>query len=151
MATTAMVEPKGRMAVPCHACLSTDNDTYLQARGYRIAECRKCGLWFVSPQPTHEELEQYYATYDSGDLWRDMEEGFNRSVRSTILERKQSGKVLDVGCGSGNFLRCMKEKGFSVRNRAIREWLRIRARRSSSGNLPRDDSGLPESESGPPV
>jgi SAM-dependent methyltransferase len=112
--TTAMVEPKGRMAVPCHACLSTDNDTYIQARGYRIAQCRNCGLWFVSPQPTVEELQQYYATYDSGDLWRDMEEGFNRSVRSTILERKQSGQVLDVGCGSGNFLRCMKEKGFSV-------------------------------------
>ncbi len=109
-----MVEPKGRMAAPCHACLSTDNDTYIQARGYRIAQCRNCGLWFVNPQPSVEELQQYYATYDSGDLWRDMEEGFNRSVRSTILERKQSGQVLDVGCGSGNFLRCMKEKGFSV-------------------------------------
>ena len=112
--TTAMVEPNGRTAVPCHACLSIDNDTYIQARGYRIVLCRNCGLWFVSPQPTVEELQHYYATYDSGDLWRDMEEGFNRSVRSTILERKQSGQVLDVGCGSGNFLRCMKEKGFSV-------------------------------------
>jgi SAM-dependent methyltransferase len=71
-------------------------------------------MWFVNPQPTVEELQQFYATYDSGDLWRDMEEGFNHSVRSTILERKPSGQLLDVGCGSGNFLRCMKEKGFSV-------------------------------------
>lgn len=112
--TTQTVEVNGRMTVPCHACLSTENDTYLQARGFRIAQCRNCGLWFVSPQPTVEELQQYYATYDSGDLWREMEEGFNRSVRKTILERKPSGQVLDVGCGSGNFLRCMKEKGFSV-------------------------------------
>jgi SAM-dependent methyltransferase len=109
---TAVVETEHRTVVPCHACLSIDNDTYIQARGYRIANCRNCGLWFVNPQPTVEELRQHYATYDSGDLWRDMEEGFNRKVRSFILKRKQSGSVLDVGCGSGNFLRCMKDKGF---------------------------------------
>jgi SAM-dependent methyltransferase len=113
-ATTALVQPTHRATVACHVCSSMDNVTHLEARGFRIAECRNCGLWFVNPQPTVEELKQFYATYDSGDLWREMEERFNRSIRKVILRRKRSGTILDVGCGSGNFLRCMKEKGFST-------------------------------------
>jgi SAM-dependent methyltransferase len=43
-----------------------------------------------------------------------LEERFNLGVRGAILRTKKTGSVLDVGCGSGNFLRCMKEKGFSA-------------------------------------
>jgi SAM-dependent methyltransferase len=103
-----------RQTVPCHLCSGTDEVTYLEARGYRIAQCRNCGLWFVNPQPTVEELRQFYATYDDGEQWRKGEEHFNRGVRKAIKRRKPSGAVLDIGCGSGNFLRCMKEAGFSV-------------------------------------
>jgi SAM-dependent methyltransferase len=103
-----------RASVACHVCSSTEHATYLEARGYRIVECRNCSLWFVNPQPTVEELKQFYATYDDGDQWRNQEEHFNRGVRKAILRTKTSGTVLDVGCGSGNFLRCMKESGFAA-------------------------------------
>jgi SAM-dependent methyltransferase len=100
--------------VPCHICSSTDHATYMEARGYRIVQCRKCGLWFVNPQPTVEELRQFYTTYDDGVQWRNLEERFNRGVRDAILRIKRFGAILDVGCGSGNFLRCMKEKDFNA-------------------------------------
>lgn len=103
-----------RACVECHVCSGWEHDSYLEARGYRIVRCRNCGLWFVNPQPTEEELRQFYATYDDGEQWRKLEENFNRSIRDAILQRKRRGAVLDVGCGSGNFLSCMKEKGFSV-------------------------------------
>ncbi len=103
-----------RTIVTCHVCSSRDDTTYIEARGYRIARCRNCGLWFVNPQPTVEELRQFYASYDDGEQWRNLEEHFNRGVRKAVLQTKQSGTVLDVGCGSGNFLRCMKEAGFSA-------------------------------------
>jgi SAM-dependent methyltransferase len=103
-----------RKAVACPVCKRADERAYLEARGYRIVQCRTCGLWYVNPQPTPEELREFYATYDDGEQWRKLEEHFNRAVRGAILRRKNSGKVLDVGCGSGNFLRCMKKKGFAV-------------------------------------
>jgi len=59
-----------------------------------------------------EELRQFYAAYDDGEQWRNLEEHFNRGIRNAILRMKRSGAVLDVGCGSGNFLRCMKQAGF---------------------------------------
>jgi SAM-dependent methyltransferase len=109
-----VIEPAERAMVSCHVCSSTDDRTYIEARGYRIAQCRSCGLWFVNPQPTTKELKEFYAAYDDGEQWRDLEEHFNRGVRRAILRLKQSGAVLDIGCGSGNFLRCMKDKGFSA-------------------------------------
>jgi SAM-dependent methyltransferase len=111
---TVLPVPKQRAKVACHICSSTDDSTYIEARGYRIAQCKSCGLWFVNPQPTTEELKQFYSTYDDGEQWRNLEERFNRGVRGAILRMKKTGRVLDVGCGSGNFLRCMKEKGFSA-------------------------------------
>jgi SAM-dependent methyltransferase len=69
---------------------------------------------YVNPQPTPEELREFYAGYDDGEQWRTREENFNRGVRRAILRSKPSGAVLDIGCGSGNFLRCMKEAGFSA-------------------------------------
>src|SRR6266436_5699968 len=114
MASTVTVSSSSRTAVACHVCSSTNDKIYVEARGYRIVQCTNCGLWFVNPQPTAEELRQFYSTYDDGDQWRNLEERFNRGVRDAILRVKRSGSVLDVGCGSGNFLRCMKETGFSA-------------------------------------
>lgn len=103
-----------RMTVSCHLCDSSSQQTYLEARGFHVVECRDCGLRYVSPQPTDRELAEFYSTYDDGDQWRNGEEAFNAGIRDSILHHKPSGTVLDIGCGSGNFLRCMASAGFST-------------------------------------
>lgn len=103
-----------REMVPCRVCSSLNHIPYAEALGYRIVLCRDCGLWYVNPQPTAEELEQFYAEYDEGIQWRQNEEPFNRAMRDAVMSLKPRGTVLDVGCGSGNFLLCMRGAGFSV-------------------------------------
>lgn len=115
MATQTFVQPAStREVVACRVCTSENHFIYLRARGYCIVRCRECGLWYVNPQPTAEELSEFYARYDDGEQWRNGEEHFNREVRRAIARIKRSGSILDIGCGSGNFLRCMREAGFSV-------------------------------------
>ncbi len=104
----------GTEEVPCHICSSSRYAAYLQARGFTVVECRDCGLRYVNPQPSIQGLEQIYAIFDQGDQWRSGEEHFNRRVRKEILRFKKTGSVIDIGSGSGNFLRCMREAGFSV-------------------------------------
>ena len=77
-------------------------------------QCGSCGLLYVNPQPSLKELEQIYAGFDQGNQWRIGEEGFNRGVRQVVLRHKKGGSALDVGSGSGNFLRCLREAGFQV-------------------------------------
>jgi len=108
------VAPAKRETVSCRVCSASTFTPYLTARGYSIVQCDGCGLRYVNPQPGLEELEQIYAAYDHGDQWRNGEEKFNQGVKRIILHYKRGGSALDVGCGSGNFLRCLRAEGFSV-------------------------------------
>jgi SAM-dependent methyltransferase len=115
MAEGIQVVPEtGREPVSCHVCSSDSYRLYLEARSYTIVECEGCGFRYVNPQPSLAELETMYAEFDQGDQWRRGEEHFNRGVRRAILRFKRAGTALDVGSGSGNFLRCLREAGFAV-------------------------------------
>jgi SAM-dependent methyltransferase len=103
-----------REPVPCRLCSSTRSQPYLEGRGFTVVRCADCELYYVNPQPSMQELEQVYSTFDSGDQWREGEEHFNRAICRAILRFKRSGTALDVGSGSGNFLRAMRTAGFSV-------------------------------------
>jgi SAM-dependent methyltransferase len=106
---------RSRQEVSCRICGSWNESPHLLARGYRIVKCRECGLWYVNPQPTAEELSHFYASYDDGEQWRAREKDFNLGVRKAILRFAKTGALLDIGCGSGDFLACMREVGFRVR------------------------------------
>ncbi len=103
-----------RETVPCRVCSASPYTPYLKARGYSIVRCDSCGLRYVNPQPSLQELERLYATFDQGNQWRVGEEPFNRKIRKVILRYKQGGSAMDVGSGSGNFLRCLRQAGFEV-------------------------------------
>lgn len=103
-----------RETVACRICASARFTPYLEARGFTIVQCSACGLRYVNPQPSIAELQQIYTVFDQGSQWRSGEEHFNLGVRSAILRFKKMGSVLDIGSGAGNFLRCMRQAGFSI-------------------------------------
>jgi len=91
---------------------------------HRIVRCDDCGLLFINPQPSDEELSRIYgADYFLGS---DTETG-----RQTVSEIKQAtvqlylseirryrgcknGRLLEVGCGDGDFLACAEAEDWSV-------------------------------------
>jgi len=86
---------------------------------YQLVACEKCGLLYLYPQPEVAELEAVYsqdyncfigAIEESPSLisrWAQTY-GLNRRCR-TIINRKNSGVLLDVGCSTGNFLNQMRK------------------------------------------
>jgi len=85
---------------------------------YSLVECQGCGLVRLSPRPTPEQIAGFYAKnywYAGGR----MQELYRRivlrdHVRFAAQALPGKGKVLDVGCGGGLFLRMMKERGYDV-------------------------------------
>jgi glycosyltransferase involved in cell wall biosynthesis/2-polyprenyl-3-methyl-5-hydroxy-6-metoxy-1,4-benzoquinol methylase len=91
---------------------------------HRIVRCDDCGLLFINPQPGDDELSQIYgADYFLGN---DTETG-----RQTVSEIKQAtaqlylseirryrgsktGRLLEVGCGDGDFLVTAEAEGWQV-------------------------------------
>jgi len=104
-----------RREVRCRSCGSESNTLFLEGHGYRIVTCRDCGLRYVNPQPTDQELHDYYSNFDQERTWRgDGEESFDRAMRRIVLRHRRSGCLLDVGSSRGNFLLSMRSAGFHV-------------------------------------
>lgn len=89
---------------------------------FRLVKCQQCGLIYLNPRPTREEMGWYYPT-DYGPYAQDVAQakGFlsNLAYRygvakrcRMITKRKEPGRILDVGCSIGHFLNGMKLRGW---------------------------------------
>ena len=99
------------------------------------------------PQPPEEHLGKYYKTEDyisHTDSKRNVMEFIYHIVREFTLKRKvklinnysKSGKVLlDVGCGTGDFLQASKKNGWQVTGIEPNEKARIIANSKTDNNV----------------
>jgi 2-polyprenyl-3-methyl-5-hydroxy-6-metoxy-1,4-benzoquinol methylase len=82
-----------------------------------VLKCLHCGLVFVDPQPEPSLLAAHYGE----DYYRDwLGPKGKRRLRMwkgrlrTIEKKVPKGRLLDVGCGAGEFLSLAKESGWVV-------------------------------------
>lgn len=107
-------------AVGCALCEADDYAVLDRQRGFRIVECRQCGLVYLNPRPSPEWLRRSYQEYlpaASEDIvrWNHMMDGLYRSARRRLIGRfPAAGRLLDVGCAYGRFLEIMRDAGWQV-------------------------------------
>ena len=88
---------------------------------FRVVECNDCGLGFVNPRPTMQEMSKYYPPeYFQNPATESFDRYINR--RFSRQERYLAGApngagprtLLDVGCANGDFPRFMAARGWQV-------------------------------------
>jgi SAM-dependent methyltransferase len=92
--------------------------------GYFIYRCSDCGLLFVFPQPSEDEVLGIYGPeyFRRGNKYGVETRGptstpnlENDRARMRLVKRhKSSGRLLDVGCAMGDFLALARNEGFEV-------------------------------------
>ena len=100
----------------CDLCGGADWRTLEAVGPARVVRCR-CGLVFVTPQPTRAALEaaydpDYYRPWSAQARLR--ERIWRARVRKVAALSPPPGRLLDVGCGDGAFLREAARRGWTV-------------------------------------
>lgn len=92
---------------------------------YRVEECADCGLMRLNPQPTDQELAKIYSANYFIALDDDNGQSHSAALKAgtadqylnllgTYCEKPLQGRLLEIGCGQGDFLARAAMKGLSV-------------------------------------
>jgi len=86
--------------------------------------CADCGLFFHSPCPTQQEIKRSYDSGATYEAWSHAIDNHKRQFRvrlNHILPHAATGRLLDVGMGSGLFLKEAVAAGFEVEGTELAE------------------------------
>lgn len=134
----------------CPICESHSFEDYMEVKDnsiskedFTIKQCSSCGLRITSPRPENQDLGRYYESEDyisHSDTNKGIINFLYQKVKSITLRKKETlissfktkKTILDIGCGTGDFILYCKNKGWDVsglepdtnaRNRAIEKGL----------------------------
>ncbi len=105
----------------------TTTDFFVSGEEFEIRQCTGCGLKFTFNSKDEEQIGRYYQSEDYishsntgkgfiNALYHLVRKYMLRRKRNLVekITRKQKGDLLDVGAGTGFFLREMKQRGWQV-------------------------------------
>ncbi len=108
----------------CTLCRGEDHRHLFTSQGYRLVRCAGCGLAFVSNPPDAKQVAAFYDGDLAADYHRDLRQpGSRASVRMDALARRhlvfvkstiRSGKLVDIGCATGDFVAAARQAGFDA-------------------------------------
>ncbi len=109
-------------AIECVLCENSRSEPVIQENGFTGRQCVGCGLIFVSPRPSREEMDELY---ESGEAHLSPEffvanpdsrsaRAHARSEVKRLRRHVTRGSLLEVGPGRGTFLVEARDAGFDV-------------------------------------
>jgi 2-polyprenyl-3-methyl-5-hydroxy-6-metoxy-1,4-benzoquinol methylase len=109
----------------CPVCSSRHLHYAFTLKAHRVVRCNECALMMLNPQPSDEVLESIYGSdyfvFSDNAQDRLHTDELKRSTANRYLdqflsedENLANKSLLEIGCGSGDFLVAAASKGLSV-------------------------------------
>jgi 2-polyprenyl-3-methyl-5-hydroxy-6-metoxy-1,4-benzoquinol methylase len=112
-------------SVPCALCGSAQTFPLAVNDGLHVVRCGACSLVFVNPQPTAAAIESYYSAKElsAQASWSSYFQHTPAQIAGLWNERfadvarwinGRAPRLLDIGCGWGDFLHFARSRGWPV-------------------------------------
>jgi 2-polyprenyl-3-methyl-5-hydroxy-6-metoxy-1,4-benzoquinol methylase len=117
--------------VTCGLCGSAESILFMtrvdrfSGESFNLVHCEKCGLIYLDPRPTQSEIEAYYTDdYEcftsqnsalSSSQIRPVQRAMSLKVDFVEKHTLRCGKMLDLGCATGDFLNAARGRGWEVK------------------------------------
>ena len=99
-------------------------DEFLTKEDFQIYECLHCGLLFTEPRPSKDKIGEYYKSkeyYSHQENKKGFIPKLYEHIKTINLKHKykiatkgvKTGKMLDIGCGVGDFLHTAEKHGWN--------------------------------------
>lgn len=116
----------------CPVCNNPKIDSFLLSKDYFLTKeefaidvCLSCKLKFTNPRPIDAELSKYYESTEyisHSESPKTLIDKLYYIIRGYAISSKvrlvkkyfHTGNILDIGCGTGQFLNELKKNGFEV-------------------------------------
>lgn len=110
----------------CPNCKNSENVLKITEGDFLIVECRECGLTYLLNPPDEKVIyEEYYriefkgSDYKSDSGYAHLREIYEINKQRTdyiqkLSKSKEEYRILDIGCGSGLFLKSCREAGLEA-------------------------------------
>ncbi len=100
-------------------------DYLVSKQDFSVCQCKSCGFKFTNPRPMAKDLGQYYESDEyisHSNTQKSMLDKIYQVVRKYTISKKvnlinslsKKGNILDIGCGTGEFLNACKQNGWQV-------------------------------------
>ncbi|MEK7560608.1 MAG: methyltransferase domain-containing protein [Patescibacteria group bacterium] len=143
--------------IVCRLCDNPAYDILFTKNGFDFVRCKNCALVYVNPQMKADAMVAYYnsdvASNDraldflSSPKQREVDKELYDALFDEIKPRIPSGRILDVGCSYGLFLKTAKEAGYDVHGLELNEKAAAHAEREFGIPVERkllEDAHFPE-------
>jgi 2-polyprenyl-3-methyl-5-hydroxy-6-metoxy-1,4-benzoquinol methylase len=118
----------------CPICKANNLNEYSSVKDFSVSKetfelnsCLNCGFIFTNPRPAENEIGKYYQSEDYVSH-NDTNKGFINSIYQLVkkytlwkklnlmvqISGKKAGKLLDYGCGTGDFIKILADVKWEV-------------------------------------
>ena len=116
-------------------CLICDGTKFLHITsqgdhfsGEKVCLCSNCGMVFLSPRLSNDELDKFYSQNEFSELFRGNSTPDDEIIKARVIRAENkmvliegdlgaapAGDVLEIGCSSGNLLKLIRKSGRGVK------------------------------------
>lgn len=133
------LRPEYAEYITCPVCDSASSELFFEKDWFTFSRCRECAMVYLNPRLNEQATYAFYNSqwnaiynetkFDEVSTSTKLDDEINAANLERILRlRGSTGRLLEIGCAKGFFLRVAKDAGFEVHGLELNERNYRRAR-----------------------